>query len=144
MTKLLLNHYKKPGAKHQIYQELTWKIIISLPVFSSGWLDWWEMDWETFQSEVWTADCLQYHWLWMQFAYIYIYMYGVFFVKWRFAASSSCVRTRTCTWTGGRWRLTPARHRSTSGRTTALQRREAAIWCRLGHSAFCRRRVADI
>lgn len=43
------------------------KIIVLLPVVSSGWLDWWEMDWETFQSEVWTADCLQFHWLWTQF-----------------------------------------------------------------------------
>lgn len=37
-----------------------------LPVASSGWLGWWAMDWETFQSEAWTADCLQCRWLWTQ------------------------------------------------------------------------------
>lgn len=74
ISKLLINHYKMPDAliqKHQIHQELAWKILISLPVVSSGWLDWWEMDWETFQSVGWTADCLQCHWLWKQFEYIF-------------------------------------------------------------------------
>lgn len=68
IIKPLINHFKTrwsdssgPSGVH-----------ISLPVASSGWLDWWEMDWETFQSEVWTADCLQCHWLWIQFEFIFV------------------------------------------------------------------------